>query len=90
MIHGAGMKSISIHGLDKETEKLLKKRAESEGKSVNKTVKEILEKALGVGPVRRDHRDDFIEFLGIWTKEESKQFRKAIEDMEKVDPEDWK
>ena len=84
------MKSISIHGLDKETEKLLKKRAESEGKSVNKTVKEILEKALGVGPVRKDHRDDFVEFLGIWTKEESRQFRKAIEDMEKVDPGDWK
>ena len=84
------MKSISIHGLDKETEKLLKKRAEFAGKSVNKTVKEILEKALGVGPVRKDHRDDFVEFLGIWTKEESRQFRKAIEDMEKVDPGDWK
>ena len=84
------MKSISIHGLDKETAKLLKKRAEFAGKSVNKTVKEILEKALGVSPARKDRRDEFIEFLGVWTKEEEKQFHKAIEDMEKVDPGDWK
>jgi len=84
------MKTISIHGLDKEIEKLLKRRAESAGKSVNKTVKEILEKALGVSPARKDRRDDFIEFLGIWTKEESRQFHKDIEDMEKVDPGDWK
>jgi len=84
------MKTISIHGLDKETEKLLKKRAESAGKSVNKTVKELLEKALGLGSARKDHRDEFVEFLGVWTKEEAKQFHKAIEDMEKVDPGDWK
>lgn len=84
------MKSISIHGLNKEAADRLRKRAQTAGKSVNKTVKEILEKALGVAPAPKDHREDFIEFLGIWTKEESKKFHEAVEDMEKVDPGEWK
>ena len=84
------MKSISIHGLDKETARLLKKRAESTGRSVNKTVKEILETSLGTGPAKQDHRAEFLEFCGIWTADEEKRFREAIKDLETVNPADWK
>jgi plasmid stability protein len=87
---GGIMKSISIHGLDAETQKLIKKRAETEGKSVNKVVKELLEQALGLGPGRKDHRDDYVDLLGVWTEAEEKQFRAAAKDMETVNPADWK
>jgi hypothetical protein len=35
------------------------------------------------------HRDDFIEFLGVWSEEEAKAFEEAIRDLERIDPEDW-
>ncbi len=84
------MKSISIHGLDKETARLLKKRAESTGRSVNRTVKEIIETSLGLGPAKQDHRADFQELCGIWTAEEERRFHDAIKDLETVHPGEWK
>jgi len=84
------MKTISVHGLDEETEKLLKKRAKSEGKSVNKVVKEIIRRALGIIPDKKDHRKDFAHFLGVWSKRDENAFTEAIEDLETANPEDWK
>ena len=39
------MKSISVHGIDEETEKAIEERAKNEGKSVNKIVKELIRRA---------------------------------------------
>jgi len=36
------MKSISVHGVDKETEKAVRERAKAEGRSVNKVVKDLI------------------------------------------------
>jgi len=83
------MKSITIHGLDDEMEKLIKKRARSVRTSVNKTVKELLGKALGLGVNKKDNREDFIDFFGIWTKDDEKNFTEAIKDLETVNPVDW-
>lgn len=84
------MKSITIHGIDKETENLLKKRAKSEGTSVNKIVKGLLAKALGIHKDKQDNREEFLDLFGIWTEEEGKGFFEAIKDLEKINPEDWK
>jgi hypothetical protein len=84
------MKTITVHGIDKETEKLIKKRAKSARTSVNKSVKELLAKALGTDKVRQDHRDDFIDLFGVWTEAEEKEFLEAARDLESVRPEDWK
>jgi len=84
------MKSITIHGIDKETEKMIKKRAKSEGKSVNKTVKGLLAKALGIEKKKSDNREEFLDLFGIWTKDEEKCFFEAIKDLEQIHPEDWK
>jgi hypothetical protein len=83
------MKSISIHGLDEETEKLIKKRAKTEGTSVNKVVKRLLAKALGLDRDNTDNREEFMDFFGIWTKDDEKQFFEAIKDLEQIHPEDW-
>ena len=84
------MKTITIHGIDKETEKLIKERAKSGGTSVNKVVKELLTKALGLGKEKLDHRDEFIDLFGVWTDDDEKKFLEAIKDLETVHPEDWK
>jgi len=84
------MKSITIHGIDEETEKLIKKRAKSKDTSVNKVMKGLLAEALGTGKTKPDNREEFLDLFGVWTEEERKQFFKAIKDLETVHPEDWK
>ncbi len=84
------MKSITIHGIDKETEKLIKKRAKSEGTSVNKVVKGLLAKALGIEKNKQDNREEFLDLFSIWTEDDEKIFFEAIKDLEHIPPEDWK
>jgi len=84
------MKSITIHGIDEETEKLIKKRAKSKDTSVNKVMKGLLAEALGTGKTKPDNREEFLDLFGVWTEEERKQFSEAIKDLETVHPEDWK
>jgi hypothetical protein len=84
------MKSITIHGIDKETEKLIRERTKSSGTSVNKIVKELLAKALGLGKEKPDHREEFLDLFGLWTEDDEKEFRDALRDFEAVDPKDWK
>lgn len=83
------MKSITIHGIDKEMEKLINERAKSAGTSVNKVVKELLAKALGINKDKKDHRDEFVDLFGIWTEDDEKQFLEAAKDLEVVHSEDW-
>lgn len=84
------MKSITVHGIDERTEKLIKKRAKSEDTSVNKVMKGLLAEALGIGKNKKDNREEFLDLFGVWTEEEGKQFFEAIKDLETVHPEDWK
>ena len=84
------MKSITIHGIDKETEKLIQERAKSAGTSVNRIVKELLAKALGTSKDKHDHRDDFLDLFGVWTEADEKEFLEAAQDFEAVHPGDWK
>jgi len=83
------MKSITVHGIDRETEKLINQRAKSAGTSVNKVVKELLAKALGIGKDKRYHRDEFLDLFGLWTKDDEKRFLEAVKELEIVEPGDW-
>jgi len=84
------MKSITVHGIDKETEKLISQRAKSAGTSVNKIVKELLAKALGTGKDKPDHREEFLDLFGVWTEDDERQFLEGIKDLESVEPGDWR
>jgi len=83
------MKSISVHGIDEEIEIKIGERAKSEGKSVNKIVKELIAKALGLGDKPPDNRAMFEDLSGIWTEEEEQEFLASIADLEKTDEKDW-
>lgn len=85
------MKSISIHGLDDQLNQKIIEQARRKGLSLNKTIKALLEEALGLSAdSARDHRDDFIEFLGVWRDEDVREFELATKDFQQIDPEDWK
>lgn len=86
------MKSISVHGIDGETEKALKERAKKRGTSVNKAVKELLAESLGLGD-RKKNKDDraaFADLCGVWTAEEADEFPAGVADLEAVDTKDWR
>jgi hypothetical protein len=84
------MKSITIHGLDGKLYERIKEKAKRQGLSLNKTIKNLLEKSLGIkNHDGTNHREDFIEFCGVWTEAESKEFAGVIEDFEKINPGDW-
>jgi len=87
---GANMKSISVHGIDQEMEKAIEERAKNEGKSVNKIVKELIAKALGIGERPPDNRGEFTDLGGVWTEAEAAEFLELIADFETVDAKDWR
>jgi len=85
------MKSITIHKIDAPLYGIIKSKALSEGMSINKTVKKILEESLGVRPKPKGaFRNDFKEFCGIWSGIELAEFDERTRDLQKIDPEDWK
>ena len=86
------MKTISVHGIDEESEKLIRGRAKAEGRSVNKIVKELISNALGTGgsTKKKNKTDQYVDLCGIWSKEEAERFLEGISDLEAVDGEDWK
>ena len=85
------MKSITIHGVDNQLADLIKSKAESEGLSINKTIKKLLETSLGVKPqVEKKNLKDFKEFCGLWTKVDLDEFEKRTEDLRKIDEKDWR
>ncbi len=62
------MKSITLHNIDGPLVELIKSKAKSEGLSINKTVKKILEESLGVRPKPEGaFRNDFEGFCGLWS-----------------------
>ena len=84
------MKSITIHGIDDPLAELIKSKAQSEGLSINKTVKKLLEESLGVKPRDRGiNRSDFEEFCGIWSESELTEFEDKTKDLRNVNYEDW-
>jgi predicted CopG family antitoxin len=84
------MKSITIHGVGEDVDKLIKKRAKTEARSVNKVVKELIERSLGLDPRRKDNREDFADLCGVWSKEEAAGFLEAVGDLERIDKDDWR
>ena len=84
------MSSITVHDLDETIAGLIRAKARAEGKSLNQTIKRLIEEALGVKPVNQKHRKDFEKFCGMWSKAQAAEFNAATADLERVNPEDWR
>ena len=77
----------TIRNIPEELDKLLRKKAKEEDKSLNRIVIESLEKVLEVKetPVFYNDLDDL---AGTWVSDP--EFDKVIEAMDTIDPELWK
>ena len=54
---------------------------------MNKTIKELLEQALGG---RRSRREEFADLFGCWSAADLAEFEEATKDLRQIDPDDWK
>ena len=85
------MNSITIHSLDDELDKEIREKAKNQGTSLNKTIKRLLEKALGLKSTKEPNRkDEFMDLFGVWSVEDYLEFFESTEDFNLVGPEDWK
>ena len=85
------MKSLTIHNIEEPLLAMLRERAKKDEKSINQTIKEMIEKAVGIKVPNRDpHRSEFEGFSGVWSKTDVQEFEKATKDFEKIDKDDWK
>ncbi len=84
------MKSITIHGLDEHLDRAIRNLAVREGLSLNKTIKKVLCKALGLDNQGREtRREQFTDLFGTWTKQDIKEFQENTADFSQVDLSDW-
>lgn len=84
------MKSISIHGMDPDLAAGLKRQARESGLSLNKTIKGLLARALGLtSDTQAVRRRAFQDLCGVWSQAEAKDFTDRLRPFERIDPEDW-
>ncbi len=87
--YNACMKAIqyTIRGITSRMDARIRERAAREGKSLNETVLEALKAGLGITGERVRHAD-LDDLVGTWVNDP--EFDRAIEEMDRVDPELWK
>lgn len=84
------MNSITIHGLDDQLKSRIKRRAEAEGTSMNKTIKKLLEEAVGLRPRTKGRNyEHFKEFSGTWSENDVEEFEKATAELRDVEEKEW-
>jgi DNA polymerase III delta subunit len=84
------MKSITIHGLDDDLDQGIRKLAREKGLSLNKTMKELLRKSLGLNRSDRSaRRDEFRDLCGVWSEEEAQRLQERLAPISEIDPDDW-
>lgn len=83
------MSQITVRGVPEAVERAIRKRAAEENKSINRTVNELLQKALGIEPSQSKRRD-LSRFSGAWSPEEAHAFDRAIEPFDVIDDEVWR
>ncbi|MDA8411753.1 MAG: hypothetical protein M0001_15375 [Treponema sp.] len=80
------MASITIHAIPPELEGRLNEESGRRQISKNALVKELLGKALSLGPSRGK---EYEEFLGVWSDDETASFKQRLAEADVIDREEW-
>jgi protein involved in polysaccharide export with SLBB domain len=83
------MRHLTIRQVPPELSRALEEEKRRRGQSLNRTVLDLLARALGITPGGR-RSNGLRRFSGTWTQEELEEFEKAIEITEQIDPELWR
>ena len=78
------MKSITVHQLDEELLNGIEKLANEQSTSLNRTIKQLLRQALGLGNDKKP-AVDFSDLCGVWSAAELKEFEENTSDLSHVE-----
>ena len=81
------MKAITLRNLPDSVTRIIRKKAATEGISLNRAVIKVLEERLGGGAEPVHH--DLDDLAGSWSKEEAQAFDRALAAQRTIDPEIW-
>jgi len=85
------MKAITIRGIDSDMSVKLKQVAESEKKSVNQLVLDLIKQNIGMQKKKRYTRthNDLDDLFGQWSDAEFKKIKRSVDNQRKIDLELW-
>jgi len=80
---------ITIRNLPESVEQAIRDRARERNQSLNRTVTQLLEKALGIKP-ETGRKRDLSDLRGNWTADEADHFDRFVAESRTIDDEIWK
>lgn len=83
------MKHLTIRDVSPTLAHALEKEARERALSLNQTVKDLLERALGLGE-ESAYDNGLGKFAGGWTDEDLKEFEAGTANFETIDYGEWK
>lgn len=86
------MKQITIRSLPPEVEKAIRRESKSKNLSLNKTIVEMLKKAVGVAApsAERFVYHDLDDLAGTWSVAEADEFDGYLAEQRQIDQDLWK
>ena len=85
------MKAITLRNIPADLGRRIERRAKEKGSSMNKTVIQILEDALGTSRKRAVQlHHDLDHLAGSWSEDEAREFDEDLAAQRKIDPEPWR
>lgn len=82
------MSQITLRQLPDNLERQIRRLADENNTSINKTIIRLLHKALGLTP-GEDKKRDLSEISGSWSADEVREFEENLQIFEKIDEEIW-
>ena len=83
------MKPITLRNLPPEVARFVRKKAQADKTSLNKTVIGLLAESAGAR-TKPGKKRDLSWLAGSWSKEEADAFDRALAEQRQIDPEMWK
>lgn len=84
------MNAITLRNIPAELQEAIRRRAEAEGQSFNKTVLRMLEEYLGLHRRPRPTlHHDLDHLAGTWSDEEAAAFDSSLADQRRIEPGLW-
>jgi plasmid stability protein len=83
------MVTITLRNIPPHLQEAIRRRARTDGLSLNKTVLRILEEAAGQRTTGRELYQDSDHLAGTWSEEEATVFDAALAEQRRVDPKLW-
>ena len=84
------MKSITVHNMADKLYESIKEEALRKGLSMNRTIKQLLEKAVGLQADKHEERArEFKDLFHLWNKEDLRKFEADTAGLRKIDTREW-